>query len=456
MSADLMFLASNEKAQAILLFGMDNLVREFLYSEFEALLDGYIPLEEYAGRTVRSVYVEINFRFHVVSAVFFLTTFDARGMVDASWNLPLADLARTTTTGPDMGSGPIHLACASQCPVALYREKLWDPDLKSHSSQLNLIKNAITLNKMGLHFKASDVSSLQTARPDSGSNDASGDSSQMNAVYDQDLRNRVAQLLKDQRFRIATMNGDKALAIRELRLEYAEKMEVLRHQLENAEASLSDALKRNAELKHTIDGQAQKIEGLREYFEHKLQRSQGGEEVLIESLRQHYEAAMSEKLFQSTKELSDRLAMKEMELVYRQERERQLTEEVAQLRREEQALVANSGDHLLERMSRQGVNFVTYQAGVGHITIPLSQIGRFMENPVAFTAAYCGVSERHYSAWLSHYQMPVCEALDGQGNRCCADVPRVGNPELFVVGESSFCPKHSQPRKPVSLVSVPR
>src|SRR5690606_10861282 len=183
-----MFLASNEKAQAILLFGTDNAVREFLYSEFEALLDGYIPLEEYAGRTVRSVYVEIDYRFHVVAAVFFLTTFDARGMVDASWNLPLADLARTPTRGPDMGSGPIHLACASQCPVALYRDKLWDPDLKNHSNHLNLIRSTITLNKMGLHFKAADESSGEVMRPDSGKDVAPGDKSQMNVAYDQDLR----------------------------------------------------------------------------------------------------------------------------------------------------------------------------------------------------------------------------------------------------------------------------
>src|SRR5690606_26708939 len=261
-----MFLASNEKAQAILLFGTDNAVREFLYSEFEALLDGYIPLEEYAGRTVRSVYVEIDYRFNVVSAVFFLTMFDARGMVDASWNLPLADLARTTTTGPDMGSGPIHLACASLCPVALYRDKLWDPDLKNHSSHLNLIKKAITLNKMGIHFKAAESLSEKPPWPDAGSGGPDG-SGQGNRSNEQDLRNRIAQLLKDQRLRVATMNSDKSLALRELRLEYAEKMEALRQQLEEADASLKDASKRNDELKNTIDGQVHKIERLREYFE---------------------------------------------------------------------------------------------------------------------------------------------------------------------------------------------
>src|SRR5690606_27056287 len=151
--------------------------------------------------------------------------------------------------------------------------------------------------------------------------------------------------------------------------------------------SLKDALKRNDELKNTIDGQVQKIEGLREYFEHKLQRSQGGEQELVESLRKHYESELDEKIAQSTRELTERFAMKEVELVYRQEHERQLREEIAQLRKEEHALIANSGDHVLERMSRQGVNFVTYQAGVGHITIPLSEIGRFMDNPGAFTAA---------------------------------------------------------------------
>ena len=442
-----MFYLSTDKARAILFFGNEGVVKELQYSEFEALLDGFVPMEEWSGRTVRAAYVEINNNFCVVSAVFFVVTFDPKGGVDASWNLPLADLARTAAKGPDMGAGPIHLACASHCPIAFYQNALWDPDMKSHSSHFAQIKKSLKGNRLGIVFKP--------AEPKVGGGFSEKDAQQLEQRltqqlgkhYEQELRDHMAQLLKDQRLRISTLTSDKEAALKELRLEYAQKMETLQQQLDERERMLADADKRNQELKATIDGQVQKIEGLREYFEHKLQRVQGSEQESIEVLKAQYEIESEAKLTAATAELNDLLKMKEVELLYRAEHEEALQQEVARLRQENQALTADSGDQILEKLSRKGVNFVTYQTGAGHITIPLSEVGNFIDNPMVFTAAYCGVSEKHYLAWLNHYQMPVCSALNDAGEACCADIPRIGSPAEFILGDSEFCQRHNPLRR---------
>ena len=437
-----MFLSERDKAQAVLFFGKEGIVRELLYNEFEALLDGFVPLEEWSGRTVKAAYVEINSKFCVTAAVFFTVSFDDSGAVEASWNIPLMDLARTSTTGPDMGAGPIHIACASKCPVAFYKKWLWDPE----AAHLKLMDKPIKRNRMGIHFKKEESDTL----PGQGGGNVS---ISLGVDYQKELKAQMDQLLKEQRSQLSNLVSDKDNAVKEVRLEYAAKLESLQQILQDKDAQLHEAEKRNEELKQTIDGQVQKIEGLREYFEHKLERAQGNEQEVIDSLKTHYEAETEAKLNSVTKELSDLLKMKEVELVYRIEHEEQLQDEIDRLRQENQELLANSGDFVLQKLSEKGVNFVTYQTGAGHITIPLSEISNFVENPSAFTAAYCGVSEKHYLAWLKHYQAPVCIAEDDNGDMCCANIPRKSSPDQFVPGESEYCEQHNTMVSP-SLQSV--
>lgn len=443
-----MHLLDTEKAQAVLFFGNEGITKELLYPELEALLDGFVPIDEWADTIQKAAYVEFNHQFNVVAAVFFVMEFDSRGHVDASWNLPLADMARTAAKGPDLGAGPIHLACATHCPIAYFARWLWDPDMQAKSSHFIQIKKALKRNRLGVHFKQTDTGDDR----DRGSGVSAGDVKQLQATlskqYEKELRDQMAQLLKDQRLQIATMNSDKDSAVKEVRLDYAHKLEALQQQLRERELALADVQQRNVELKNTIDGQVQKIEGLREYFEHKLQRYQHGDQDVVDTLKVQYQAEVEAKAVAAAHELSELLKMKEVELVYRQEHEEQLQHEIERLKRENKELLANGGDHLLENLSRKGVNFVTYQPGAGHITIPLAEMAYFSENPIAFTAAYCGVSEQHYLAWLKHYQSPICCAPVAGGESCAADIPRIVDPVQFVPGESEYCAQHSRLKPP--------
>ncbi len=440
-----MALTENDKSQAVMFIGKEGVVKELLYPEFQAVLDGFVPMEEWANRTAKAVYLEFNSEFCVTAAVFFTLSFEPDGMVERSWNLPLLDLARTSAKGPDMGAGPIHLVCASQCPVALFKDFMWDPDLKPQSSHLIQIKKSLKRNKMGIHFKPVDQSTQGFGElPADVAKKMQQLSKSMGEQYQKELRDQVAQMIKDQRLQTATMSSEKEKAVNAVRLEFIKKIEALQQQLETRSQELLDAKKRNSELKETIEGQVQKIEGLREYFEKKLERTQAGDEAQARAAQQFSEEEVSSKVEEAVRETKELLKMKEVELIYHTEHEEALQVELELLREEKQELLENGGDHLLEKLSRKGVNFVTYQPGAGHITIPLSQISLFLDSPVVFTADYCGVSEKHYSAWLQHYQAPVCMAETANGELCGANLDRVASPTEFVDGESNFCLSHNQ------------
>lgn len=440
-----MHYLDSEKAQAVVFFSREGVCKELLYPELEAILDGFVPLGEWADTTQKAAYIEFNSELNLTAAVFFIMSFDERGGVDPSWNLPLVDMARTASKGPDLGAGPIHLVCSSLCPVAYFKDWLWDPDLRTTSSHFAQIKKSLKRNRLGLHFKPKDASEERAGGQMSSADAKKLEirlSQEFSKQYEKEFRDQMAQLLKEQRLRIATMTSEKDNTVKELRLEQVKKVESLQISLEEKQAQIVDLEKRNQELKNTIDGQVQKIEGLREYFEHKLQRVQGSDVGYIDSMQAQHDAELEAKIEAATRELNDLLKMKELELTYHNDHQAELREEIQKLRRENQDLMANSGDHMLEKLSRKGVNFVTYQPGAGHITIPYADMPKFVDNPNAFTAAYCGVSEKHYQAWLKHYQTPVCSALDDTGQMCCEDLPRVVNPEQFVPGESDLCAKH--------------
>src|SRR5690606_29868154 len=118
--------------------------------EFEALLDGVVNLPEYADKQMRVVYVLINPRLMVRAAVFFLIDFDEKGSTDSGWNIPLRHLADRAGRGPDLGAGPIRLACRSQCPVSWHQMHLWDPSLVPGKNDLVLLRDAVRRNHLGL------------------------------------------------------------------------------------------------------------------------------------------------------------------------------------------------------------------------------------------------------------------------------------------------------------------
>jgi hypothetical protein len=76
-----MTLPGTETLEAVVFFSEDVISRELLYPEFEAILDGFIPVPDFKGTSAKAVYLVVNSNLCVTAAVFFLLDFDGKGMV---------------------------------------------------------------------------------------------------------------------------------------------------------------------------------------------------------------------------------------------------------------------------------------------------------------------------------------------------------------------------------------
>lgn len=452
-----MIFDHDELARAIFFFGNEgHISKEMHYSEFEAVLDGYVPAAEWAGKQARAVFVEIDSRLRVCTALFFLVGFTKKGMVEDSWNIPLDQLVSSASRGPDLGAGPIRLVCASQCPIQYFKESLWDPDLRTGKNQLQMLKKIAERNKLAIQFRDVPEDEVQAT----GSSAALSAellekkiSQELRTEYSKEFRNHMAQMLKDQRLRTATILNDSQKSISTLKVEHSKRIEEYRAIIEEKNRAIDDERTRNHQLKDTIDGQAKKIEGLREYFEHKLEKLEGEGTEVVQALRDNYAAETEAKIEAAITEMKELLHMRDVEIHYRNEQESQLRDEIARLRRENQALLGSDDDELLGKMVAKGVSFVTYQPGAGHITIPVADVPVYMDNPVAYAAGQCGVQEAQYRAWLEHYHAPVCSACDEHGNLCGENVPRTTNPADFHQGDQDRCKNHKELKGSLKLVS---
>jgi hypothetical protein len=101
---------------------------------------------------------------------------------------------------------------------------------------------------------------------------------------------------------------------------------------------------------------------------------------------------------------------------------------------------------VLERLAGLGVMFVVYHPGAGHLTIPLQDVSRYQDKPLAYAAAKCFVSEAQYTQWLEHYQQPTCGSLLSNGSRCGIPLDRIDTPSRFVAGDSNCCSRHKSSR----------
>lgn len=438
-----MTLESTDTVEAVVLFAGDVITRELLYPEFEAILDGFVPVPDFKGSSAKAVYLVINSNLHITAAVFFLLDFDDRGMIDRRWNIPLQQLAEVSGNGPDMGAGAIRLACYSQCAIGWHQKKLWDPQMDPAKSSFAQLKRSVQNNRMGVIFRKpaqERLAAVTTAVPQEQNTLVL--QQKMHEHYSQELRNQTASLIKEQRLRIATLHSKQQENIQKLQHEHQQRLQAYQEKIKDLKTHTVDLELRNRSLKENFDVQASKVEGMREYFSHKLKAAQNDESSQIQALQENFSVELALKLQTATAELREMLDMREVELFYRHQNETALKEEIVKFKQDYKELLNNSGEQVLTRLDKAGVNFVVYHPGAGQFTIPLADLSQYIENPTAFVAKNSGVGERLYSNWFEHYQNPSCKGSDGNGHVCGKSLVRIGSPIEFHEGESDRCEHH--------------
>jgi hypothetical protein len=439
-----------QMVEAVLFFSeRGGICKQMFFPEFEALLDGVVNMPEFADQQLRVAYTLINPRLLIKALVFFYLDFDENGAPDSGWNIPLQHLAERAGRGPDLGAGPIRLACRSQCPVSWHQMHLWDPCLTPGTNDLVLLRDVVKRNALGLLIEDDSTSSvaperLQMASEDkwyaaeSGQNEAAKASEKLN----QEHRLKTAQLIKQQRLRISSLTQQREEELAKLKLAADEQSKSLQAQLDELRKTLRQQEEHNTTLKAQLAAQAVSFQTSREEMTAQLRELERDGRSESDSLRAQFEGEMQAKIASAVAESREQIAIRDVELAYRGEQETQARQEINRLKRAYTDLVSQGGDQILERLAKLGVVFVVYHPGAGHLTIPLQDIASYQDNPLAYAAAKCFVTEEQYRHWLAHYQQPNCDALLPSDERCAIPIDRIDTPSRFVIGESNCCARH--------------
>lgn len=415
-------------AEAVLFLVNHVIAKQMLYSEFQAVLDGYVPLADLRNKTIEAVYVKVNHSFCVTGAVFFTLDIDDSGFVDKDWNLPLNQLCEKAKSGPDMGAGPINMASRNQCPIEWHAESLWQPDTSDVSGVICLIAKAIKQNRLGLVFDLSEETPVLSPL-DKG-------------YVDRERQYQLSNLLTRYRNRLNALNKQTKNTIKGLHTEHRESTDELKLKIQMQTQSLLELQYTNDQLQEVIDGQADKIKGLREYFEHKLRSIQCEEKAELQVIKERYQNDINQSVESATAELKKQLQLKNVEALYRNEKEISLHDQIAKLQHQVGELKTGNHNQLLKQLSTSGIRFVTYHPGASHITVPKARLDEYLENPSQYAAKECGVDEQLYDQWLIHYHAPICTHKLDDGRTCSAVIDRVEHPANYINNESNLCHKH--------------
>lgn len=428
--------------EAIIFFGDHQVIKEMLYPEFEAILDHVVGIPEFAGQKVAAAYLRIDQYLKPTAAVLFHISFDSGGNADPSWNLPLQHLADKAGKGPDLGAGPIQLACRSQCSVSWHQRELWDPTVDSKPTTFEKISALLKRNRLGLACESPpeepkvDIPILEVAAADT-----QGELEALRKQLYKEFKRRQSELLDEQKLRIETLKSEAREHVEKLHRHYRSEVNQLKEQVSTADQQLTDQKNKNRKYKETLQQQAQGLHDEREAFQKNLAQAKSVESDQIAALEQKFEQELQATLDTKVAELKEMLEMRDVELFYREEQMGSLRDEISQLRSEKQALLSDGGDQLLTKLAQSGITFVAYQPGLDHLAVPQMDLFSYLESPAAYVAEKYGVDESLYEQWLTHYQLPVCQH-EVDDSICGEPIDKVERPSDFIPNDSNRCSKH--------------
>ena len=387
--------------------------RQMRASEFDAFLDGYVGLSDLAETDVRAVWVELGSDLLVRALVFFRIWFDEEGRADTHWNIPVEDLARRGAKGPDLGAGAIRLVCRSLCPDPAYADELWDPDMTPGNNHFQAIRKAVESNTLKFRkIEAVDEARIPVLHAEVPAGVRPGG--------DPD-RARLAQLIREQRLRIKTLQSVHRDSLAELQRQHRLELQALRNELAELEQKYERQRVSNEQLKQRLS------ERNAQYLSMQEQIGTAAEARQREDANAGAEVVL----------LREQLERRQRELEARDEKIVALEQDIRELK--ERQPPENS---LMEQLRQQSVFLVAYHPGVGHITLPYDDIETYFRNPAAYAAERCGLNEPAYLDWLDHYENPVCRHQEEDGRCCGESILRVSQPAEFRRGTDDRCERH--------------
>lgn len=479
------YLASSE---LVFFWEAETIDKSMMFSDFEATLDGYVGLQAYANEEKRAAYVQLDDRLKVNAVVLFTIGFDEAGFAERSWNLPLRHMAEIAGRGPDLGGGPVRLVCRSQCSISWHAPKLWDPQMGSAQNTFAQIQQEAERAAARFSLRPARSAPGKVASPAATYSSSPPADNDIPVLTDADVpvlvaaapppppeweseRERLMARLGEQQLRISTLETDKNETIARLGLLHQQQVDIL-------EAQNAKLLSQHQAMRRQHDGQREQLESLRQQMAGMARLEEG----LAEERRLHEQqlsALMKERAGEEAQKFRELMAQREREFVSREQQlqtefqlvlDKRLNEEATSHRLQLDSLRAEinyrdttlanlskelaeikagvaqreemAADSFLHRLEALGMNFVVFHPGAGHLSVPVAELEKYVESPLAYAAAKCLVSEDQYRVWLSHYENPRCNAPLGENKCCDARLIRTDSPTRFVAGQSDRCARH--------------
>lgn len=464
------YLASTE---LVLFWESESIDKAMVFSDFQATLDGYVGISAYAGEDKRAAYVQLDDSLKVRACVLFTIGFDTSGFPERNWNLPLRHMAEIAGRGPDMGAGPIHLVCRSQCPISWHVPKLWDPVMQPTLNTFAQIVREVEAACTRFSMRPLRSSAVSAPVHDDADIPVLTDEAPAESPQWEQERELLLERLAEQQLRITTIENDKNETLARLGFMHQQQVDILEAQnarllgQHKALKAQNDAFREQVE---TLRQQMTSVQGLevnlaeeRRLHEEQLaavMRARAGEatekfeEVLRQKeqeyaarearLRAEHQLSLEQRLGEEAHGFRLQLDSLRAELNYREDTLNSLSRELAELKSGQAQREEGAADEFLRRLEALGMSFVVFHAGAGHVSVPVAELATYVSNPVAYAAAKCLVSEDRYQRWLVHYENPRCSASIGDGKCCDARLIRADSPTKFVPGQSDRCARHQE------------
>ena len=205
---------------------------------------------------------------------------------------------------------------------------------------------------------------------------------------------RLARTIKELRLRIHTLETGQKEEMAQLRYAQQQKEEILSAQLEKVLMQFKTLKSQNAALREQNGSLKAQVESLnRSLEEHAGRNAEQGSEV--ERLAEQYKLSLEQRLEEERARLADEIHSREMDVLNRDDLVNQLRAEISELKRDQMKVAHSGGQKILDKLESLGLSFIAFHPGAGHVSVAADQIADYMDNPVAFAARKCLVTEDH-------------------------------------------------------------
>lgn len=250
--------ADQDLDELVLLYTADGskIVSEMRYGDFEALVSRETNLAEHAASVVKAAYAQIGGGLTLLGVVFFRFTVDEDGKITGSFNLPLRYLLENAGEGPDLGAGPIHLACRGQCPVPWHSVNLWQPEGEGEEHPAMLAQKAIWRNRAGLKRTAPPAMAppLRSPAIDTPVDDQQRLEDRLTATFGEEGKVNLTQLVQQQSVQLSEASQKHRSDLEEQQRTFQDQLREYRDEIHKLKAALRREQERNRRLQSLLRG----------------------------------------------------------------------------------------------------------------------------------------------------------------------------------------------------------